>query len=240
MSDSVIEDFVEDRVITQAMRVQLGNWKSKFDLGHKRVGWKIGFNAQADQERMKLALPIVGFLTSESVCDPGSIFKGVKTSKLMVEAEVAILIAQDVAVNASNAEAFAAIKGFAPAIEIVDFARVPHNVRSIVEDNIFHEAVIFGELCTDTSDLMVKDISASVLVNGENIQTGDSSRYPENFSDVVIWVANALAKQGECLQAGDWIIAGSITPPVEVHTDDAVEISLAPLGSLKVNISKEL
>lgn len=232
------QDIIEETILMQGMQVQLSKWKSKLELGHKRVGWKIGFNTKDDQTRMKIESPVVGFLTSESVLDSGSTYKGNNSSKLMVEAEVAILIGQDVDADVSNELATKAIKGYAPAIEIVDFARTSHDMTSILEDNIFHETVIFGELSTKLSNFKARDISANVLVNGVNVRTGDPSRYPDDISEIVSCVANTLAKQKERLQAGDWIIAGSITQPVEVNSGDQVDVSLSPLGSLLVNIMK--
>lgn len=239
MTRSILQqELVEGEILVQGMQVQLHKWKCILESGHKRVGWKIGFNAVTDQERMGLPSPIVGFLTSESVLESGDIYKGKKAAKLMVEAEVAILIGQDISTGADRAQAAAAIEGFAPAIEIVDVARAPHDITSILEDNIFHETVIFGDVSRDIPDLAAKDISANVLVNGQVMQTGDPSRYPEDISDVVSVVADTLAKQGESLQAGDWIISGSITKPIEVHTGDQVEVSLSPLGTLSAKIMK--
>jgi 2-oxo-hept-3-ene-1,7-dioate hydratase len=239
MNSSTLQpSFVDEDILVRAMAVQLDKWKCKLESGHKRVGWKIGFNTKDDQSRMGLTSPIVGHLTSESTLDSGGVYKGNAASKLMVEAEVAIFIGQHVPAGTNNEQAAAAIEGFAPAIEIVDFARSPHDMTSILEDNIFHETVIFGELTQNDSELKAKDINANVLVNGQSVKVADHSRYPDEFSEIVVCVANRLAKQGECLQEGDWIISGSITQPVEVHSGDQVDISLSPLGSLIVNIVK--
>lgn len=238
VSAEMQSDFIEEIILTQGMQVQLSKWKNKLESGHKRVGWKIGFNTKADQARMKIQQPIVGFLTSESVLESGSTFTGNSSSKLMVEAEVAILLGQDVEANVSEELAVKAIKGFAPAIELVDIAKTAHDMSAILEGNIFHEAVIFGELSTNITNFKAQDISASVFVNDQSIQTGDASRYPENICDIVLCVANTLAKQGERLRAGDWIICGSITLPTEVQSGDKVDVSLSPLGSLQVNILK--
>jgi len=237
-SSTMQPDVVEDVILMQGMQVQLDKWQCLLESGQKREGWKIGFNAMADQERMKLPSPIVGFLTSESVLDSGSTYKGKKAAKIMIEAEVAILIGKDVPAAANKTQLADAIEGFAPAIEIVDVARTSHDITSILEDNIFHEAVIFGELNRDMPDLTAKDISATVSVNSELVQKGDSSRYPDDITDVVSVVADTLAKQGQCLQAGDWIISGSITKPAEVFAGDHIEVALSPLGSLSLNIIK--
>ena len=237
-SSTIAQDFVEEAIIMQGMQVQLSKWERILESGHKRVGWKIGFNVAADQQRLRLPSPIVGFLTSESVLDSGNTYKGKEDAKLMVEAEVAILIGKNVSADADKSQLADAIEGYAPAIEIVDVARTSHDITSILEDNIFHETVIFGEVNKNLPELSAKDISAQVLVNNQVAKTGDHTRYPDDLCDVVSVVANTLAKQGECLQAGDWIISGSITQPFEVHGGDYVEVSMSPLGLLSLNIDK--
>lgn len=232
------QDFIEDSVLNDAMTVQLNKWKDKLDSGHKRVGWKIGFNVKSDQLRMKLETPVIGFLTSETVLNSGDTYKGKTDTKLMVEAELAIHIGKDVSANASYEEMTHAIKGFAPAIEIVDILRSPGDITSILKDNLFHETVILGELNTEINNFMSKDICANVFVNGVDMQSSDHSRYPEDIREVISCVANILYKQGQVLQAGDWIIAGSITQPIEVNSGDEIKVSLSPFDSLLLNIEK--
>jgi len=41
-------------------------------------------------------------------------------------------------------------------------------------------------------------------------------RVPEDFSVIILAVANTLAAQGEQLQKGDWIITGAATKPAAV------------------------
>ena len=73
------------------------------ESGGERVGWKIGFNDSADHRRMRLASPVGGFLTSKSVLESGGIYKVSKAARLMVEAELAILVGQDASASKSIA-----------------------------------------------------------------------------------------------------------------------------------------
>lgn len=233
MTESVLQyEIIDEEILIQAMSVQLVKWKETVASGSKRVGWKLGFTPLADQQRMKLPYPIVGFLTSDSVLSSGDSYTAGAAAKVMLEAEVAILISRNVSANESAEQLKDAIEGFAPAIEIVDVTKSAHDITSILENNVFHERVIIGGLCKNYPDLLAAQVNASVTVNQQLVQTDDSSRYPDDFTEVVSVVANTLAKQGECLQADDWIICGSITVPVQVHPGDSVEVSLAPLGTL--------
>jgi len=119
MTGSVIQhQLVDDEILVQGMKTQLHKWKGMLESGSKQVGWKIGFNDLADQKRMRLASPIVGFLTSKSVLESDGIYKASKAARLMLEAELAILLGQDVSAGADKLQVAAAIEGFAPAIEI--------------------------------------------------------------------------------------------------------------------------
>ena len=237
MTDSVLQqEYIDNEILNQGMMIQLDKWKTLIESGNNRVGWKIGFNDTSDQARMKIPSAIVGFLTSDRVMCNAGIYKASSSAKLMVEAEIAILIAKDVLQTDSKSELEAAIEGFAPAIEIVDVARTSHDVLSILGDNIFHEAVIIGDLIKTKPSLSAKDVNASVIVNGELVQTTEPSRYPDDLTDIIKVVSSTLHKQGEILKAGDWIISGSITKPYEVFSGDNVEVVLSPLGTLSVGI----
>ena len=54
-------------------------------------------------------------------------------------------------------------------------------------------------------------------------------------ADIVALVAQRLADAGESLEAGQVIIAGSLTPIVWVEPDDDVEVDLGSLGRLQVS-----
>lgn len=238
MTDSVLQqEYIDNEILNQGMVLQLDKWKTLIESGNNRVGWKIGFNDTSDQARMKIPSPIVGFLTSDRVMSNAGLYKVSTSAKLMVEAEIAILIAKDVLETDSKSQLEAAIEGFAPAVEIVDVARTTHDVLSILGDNIFHEAVIIGDLIKNKPNLSAKDVHASVTVNGKLVQTTEPSRYPEDLTDVVAVVSKTLRSQGEILKAGDWIISGSITKPYEVFAGDNIDVSLSPLGDLSLGIN---
>lgn len=238
MTDPILQqEYIDNEILNQGMMIQLDKWKTLIEAGNNRVGWKIGFNDTSDQARMKIPSPIVGFLTSDRVMSNAGLYKVSTSAKLMVEAEIAILISKDILETDSKSELEAAIEGFAPAIEIVDVARTTHDVLSILSDNVFHEAVIIGDLIKNNPNLSAKDVHASVTVNGKLVQTTEPSRYPEDLTDVVAVVSKTLRSQGEILKAGDWIISGSITKPYEVFSGDNIDVSLSPLGDLSLGIN---
>ena len=47
--------------IQQGMRRQLQSWRESVARGGQRLGWKVGYNMQADQQRLNLPAAMVGF-----------------------------------------------------------------------------------------------------------------------------------------------------------------------------------
>jgi 2-oxo-hept-3-ene-1,7-dioate hydratase len=48
----------------------------------------------------------------------------------------------------------------------------------------------------------------------------------------VAWLANRLAPHGECLEAGEVVLAGSFTRPVDIHRGDTVHADYGAFGSV--------
>jgi 2-keto-4-pentenoate hydratase len=49
-------------------------------------------------------------------------------------------------------------------------------------------------------------------------------------------VAATLARYGECLETGDWLILGTLVRPIPVHAGDVIEADFGPIGRVAVTI----
>jgi len=59
------------------------------------------------------------------------------------------------------------------------------------------------------------------------------------MGDIVAHVANTLAAYGEKLSAGDFIITGSITPPVMIEPDETdFAHAIDPIGEVRVTFTR--
>ena len=52
---------------------------------------------------------------------------------------------------------------------------------------------------------------------------------------VVAWLANKLAEYGECLDAGEIVITGSLNPAVYINAGDRFVADFGPLGKIQAN-----
>jgi hypothetical protein len=116
----------------------------------------------------------------------------------------------------------------AAAIEVVDVNAPFSDVEGIVAANIFHRAALLGDFRPNYPPPR----TAVLLVNGHPRQEAAVEDF--DSTRIISLVDSTLTEAGERLEPGDKIIAGSLTPPVEVSPDDLVGLQLDNLGMVQL------
>lgn len=223
--------------IQRGMQRQLALWRESV-APQQRLGWKIGFNLAADQQRLGLPSAMVGFLSGAHRLAPGGSYPAPPHARLLIEPEVALLIGADLPAGAGAAQANAAIEAYAAALELVDTTRsVSDDIEAILAGNMFHEAVVLGEQRLAPSDYHREQLALSLRINNREVGTLEPQRVPEEFSALIITVANILAEHGEQLRKGDWIITGAAARAVPVQAGDVISLDMGPLGEAGLTIA---
>jgi 2-keto-4-pentenoate hydratase len=185
--------------------------------GAEPIGWKIGFNVPATQERLGIDAPLAGFLTTDSLVEGTW-----DEYPVIVESEVALEIGAD---GRSIAALF-------PALEIADEPDLDMEIEQILAGNIFHRAVAFGPR-VETRE----PGAARIIVNGEKQHTVPADETGKRLGAMIEAVAARLADAGEELRAGDRIITGIIAPPHKAEPGDTVRLELEALGSVELRFT---
>ncbi len=206
-----------DPQVIGATELQLERWRAELAGGAERVGWKIGFNGQAAQQQAGLSSPVVGYLTSATRLPYGAHLPLEGGTRVMVEPEVAIEVGEKL-------EAVA----LAAAIEVVDVDAPFTDLERIVEENVFHRGFLLG----DFRPGYPPPRSAAVLVDGQDREREAVESF--DSAAIIALVVETLALAGEALLPGDKILAGALTPPVEVSPGDRVGIQLDNLGMVQL------
>lgn len=223
--------------IQRGMTRQIQTWRDMVSSRDHRLGWKVGFNMIADQQRLKLPSAMVGYLTKERSLISGSQYKSSPNSVLLVEPEVAILIGNDVPSDATAEQANAAIAAYAAALELVDTTRsVDNDIEEILGCNMFHESVLLAKQRLAPPDYIRDQLSISLSINNKEVRTLEQQRVPQDFSIIIHDVANILAAHGEQLKKGDWIITGAAAKPAPVQVGDEITLDMGLLGQLSLRI----
>jgi 2-keto-4-pentenoate hydratase len=220
---------MDDPRVVQGMRGQLADRARDLAAGTRPRGWKLGLGAPAVLERLSLSGPLVGYLTESRVLESPATCEISSWTRAAAEPEIAVHIGADVAPDADDATAAAAIAGLGPAIELVDFDQPMDDVEAILLGNIFHRHVILGAPSLSESDLV-----AHIAITGQPAQTiEDPLAVVGAPGGAVRHVASVLDAFGETLRAGDVIITGSVLlPPVSLTPGDLLEYRVGVDGEV--------
>jgi 2-keto-4-pentenoate hydratase len=186
--------------------------------GAEQVGWKVGFNITAAQEKLGIDAPLAGFLTSNGLLEDGAEVS-LADGPVVVESEVAVELGEDART----------IVALMPALEVADPPDLDQDVETILAGNIFHRAVAFGPRVE-----AAEPGAGRVLVNGEVehvLAPGDTAGHLE---DMVEAVRRRLAAVDEELVPGQRIITGILAPPHVAQPGDRVRLELDALGSVEL------
>jgi 2-keto-4-pentenoate hydratase len=225
-----------DPRIERGLRAMLALRSERVAAGERPIGWKVGFGAPALREQLGTDRPLVGFLTDHGLIPDGSTVAIGAWTKPMLEPEIAVHLAADVAGDATRDDVRAAVGGLSAAIELADLDRPIADPEEILARNSFQRHVILGPVDTGRSD--GEGVGGRLERDGEEIgTTDDPAAATGEILEVVRITAELLDAAGERLRAGDVVITGSVLPPLQVAPGQRVIAGLPPLGSLSVELT---
>ena len=196
--------------------------RERLAQGAEPLGWKVGFNVPALQERLGIDAPLAGYLSSDGLladADEWSLDDG---GPVLVESEVAVEIGPD-------GRSMAALL---PALELTDPPDLAIALEQILAGNIFHRAVAFGARAEASAPG-----AASILVNGEPQHELGADATGARLEMMVDVVARRLANAGEQLRPGERIITGVLAPPHRAEPGDRVRLELDAIGGVELRFT---
>jgi 2-keto-4-pentenoate hydratase len=229
----------DDPRVVRGMKAQLDERRARIAAGERPLGWKVGLGAPAALQRLELRGPVVGFLMQGALLPSGGTASFAGWTRPVAECEIAVRMGCDLGGGASPAEALAATKEIAPAIELADFdpPPTPDTIDAVLAGNIYQRHVVLGAAWRrggGTAGL----VSRLLRRGAEAARTSEPEALTGKLADIVALVANTLAAHGERLSAGDVVITGSITPPIVLERDETgLTHALDPIGAVSVGFA---
>lgn len=193
--------------------------------GAGRLGWKAGFGTAAAMEKLGTSGPLAAFLTDSTLAPSGSSFDVSNWGKPVLETEVAVRLAADVGAGLSRAEIEAAVGAAGAAIELVDLGEAGDDAGEILAANIFHGAVLLGDLVPLAPGASLAEVRIDVRAAGQDhALAADPAALLGDLVDVLAGMADLLAESADGLRAGDVIITGAAVKPFELKGGEEVEV----------------
>ncbi|MER5477561.1 fumarylacetoacetate hydrolase family protein [Streptomyces sp. NPDC002734] len=181
------------------------------ELGVRRVGRKVGLTNPLVQARVGIDEPDYGVIHDDMVHASGVRLPLSRYNRLLIEAEVAFVLKNDV-LDATRESVEAAIDHVTPAFEVVDF-RYGGSVGQIVDtiaDNAGCSGVVLGEERHPYGEVDLTQVEMVITGGGAEITRGVGSNVLEDPVNAIVWLAATALRTGEPLRAGEVLLSGSI------------------------------
>lgn len=216
-------------------------WVAQKVAGGRRIlGHKIGLTSRAMQMASQITEPDYGALLDDMFFEPNGDLPLSRFVAPKVEVELAFLLKADLhGPGVTVFDVLRATEYVTPAAEIID-ARIqrvsretgrPRRVTDTISDNAANAGVVVGGRAMRPDDLDLRWAAALCLRNGVVEETGVAAGVLGHPATGIAWLANRLAPHGEGLKAGELVLAGSFTRPVDIASGDVFTFDYGPLGS---------
>ncbi len=225
-----------------------GHWyRLKQARGERLVGHKIGLTSRAMQLAMNINTPDSGFLTDQMVFEAGSQLETDRFTDPKLEVELAFVLGHDLdGAEPSVESVLEATDYVTPALELLaarSHRRDPetNRTRTVVDtisDNAANAGIIVGGNKVGPREVDLEWVHAILRRNGTIEETGVAAAVLDHPANGIVWLARRYHDQGLQLKAGEIILAGSFTRPVDVHAGDQFSVDFNQLGSFELAFSR--
>lgn len=231
--------------MADAYRIQEAWVRQKIADGDRHVGWKIGLTSRAMQQALGIDIPDSGFLLESMRFDDGSTVAENRFIQPRIEAELAFVMKDDVAPNASVFDILNATDYVVPALEILDTRIVrrdektgsTRNVCDTIADNAANAGFVLGGRPVRPNAFDLRWLGVIVSRNGVVEETGLGAGVLNQPARGLAWLAQRLATVGHGLRAGQVVLSGSFIRPVECPPGSTVMADFGSLGSVSCHFA---
>lgn len=224
--------------VAQAYSVQRRNLARHLGDGALLSGHKIGLTSAPMQTLLGVNEPDFGYVLDRMVVPNGSAVPRNAFCAPRVEPEVAFLLRAPLrGPGVTVADVMAATQAVAAALEIVD-SRIADwriTLADTIADNASSGAVVLGEWVPISDVPPLPETTAALVLNGALIETGQGSAVMGDPAAAVAWLANALARYGTAIEAGQFVMSGSYTTAAFVGAGDRATATITGLGAVSVS-----
>lgn len=232
-----------DMTIEDAYSIQRAWTTLKISAGRNKVGHKIGLTSRAMQRSSNIAEPDYGLLLDDMLFENGQDIPVQRFIVPRVEVELAFRLKSPLrGPGCTVFDVLDATDYIIPAIEIID-ARIEQvdkksgatrKVFDTISDNAANAGFVLGGRPFRPLDVDIRWVSALLFRNGVIEDSGVAAAVLGHPALGPAWLTNKLAPYGEHLEAGEIILGGSFTAPVQARAGDTFHVDYGPLGSINV------
>lgn len=220
-------------------------------------GHKIGLTSRAMQQAMKIDEPDFGALLDHMFIPSGGSIAAADHLDPKIEVEFAFVLRdalvphdaiQQQGRDLTADDVYAATDHILPALELIDARshRVhpddgrTRTVRDTISDNAANSGIVLGTEQISVEEARNGDLRwAGAICHRNDVveETGLGAGVLDDPVMGIVWLANRLQGLGIALDAGETILAGSFTRPVDCRAGDEFVVDFGYLGTIELSVT---
>lgn len=226
--------------LEEAYRIQLAVLDRRLAAGARLAGWKVGLSSDATRKMFGLDAPVSASLLADRHLASGRTFACTDFRKPIIESELCIVMGRPLrGPGVTRAQAEAAIAGAAPALELVDMRlNIAENLPLGVADGVAQWGFVTGpEVRPYPTDVDLGALVVETRRNGESVARVVGSEAIDDQIETIVWLANHLAGFDRALEAGQYVMTGSMTKPTPIQAGDVWETTFTTFGNVSATFT---
>ena len=210
--------------------------RRKIAGGARIAGLKAGLTSQAKMKQMNVTEPVFGFMCDYGACADGAEIEIDRFIAPRVEAEIAFVTNKEIAGPCHIGTVLQATDFVLPAVEILDsrYENFKFDLISVVEDNTSAAAFVCGGSAKRVQDIDLRTTGIVLEKNGAIVDLAAGAAVLGQPAESVVMLANMLARKGQVIPAGTFIMTGGVTAAVGVSRGDHIAVRFQHLGSVSM------
>lgn len=205
--------------------------------GGRVIGYKLGLTSEPMQEMLGVHQPDYGPVLSNMVYDDGATVDLSRYIQPRVEAEIALVLREELSGPGVTAmQAAEAVGGAVAAIEMVDSRIADWKIKlaDTISDLASSAASVLAPRVIPLDGWDPRLVGMVVSRNGRTVDTGAGAAALGNPVAAVAWLANTLAPYDVTLQPGWFIMTGALHRAFPIEPGDVVRAEFDRLGPVTV------
>jgi len=207
--------------------------------GDRIVGYKLGLTSLPMQRMFGVDSPDFAPVLASHVHPDGAQIAAASFIRPRVEAEIALVLAEDLAgPDCTALDVASAVSGAASAIEIVDSRIADWRIKlaDTIADLASSGAIVLGAAITPIGGVDLRLAGMVFTRDGEIVATGAGAAALGSPLHAVAWLVRTLEGVGASLRAGQFIMTGALHAAVDIAPGQRYRAEVDRLGPIGLRV----
>jgi len=206
----------------------------------KIAGWKVGATSKEVQALLGISEPAYGPVFKNDVFQSPATIPGRRFPHRLLESEFLFRFGKAIPSRPKSytrGEIVDAVDALLPAFEIISprfTSFTGHPVSYVIADFCANGGAVLGKLCSDWREIDLSSQVVTLSIDGAKRQRGIGVIVLDNPLNVLDWFVNALSQHGGEIEAGQFVLTGTMTGLQAPEPSQVAKADFGLLGTVEV------